>query len=65
MNNKSSLEVIDQGMNIEKNEIEDIKQKIYTIRGKQVMVDSDVAKLYHCETKYVNRAVKRNIERFP
>ena len=65
MNNKSSLEVIDEGMDIEKNEIEDIKQKIYTIRGKQVMVDSDVAKLYHCETKYVNRAVKRNIERFP
>ena len=34
MNNKSSLEVIDEGMNIEKYEIEDIKQKIYTIRGK-------------------------------
>ena len=29
------------------------------------MVDSDVAKLYCCETKYVNRVVKRNIERFP
>ena len=43
----------------------DIKSLIYTIRGKQVMLDSDVARLYHCETKYVNRAVKRNIERFP
>ncbi len=29
------------------------------------MLDSDVAKLYNCETKYVNRVVKRNIERFP
>ena len=43
----------------------DIKNMIYTIRGKQVMLDSDVAMLYECETKYVNRVVKRNIERFP
>ena len=45
--------------------IDNIKNLIYTIRGKQVMLDSDVAKLYNCETKYVNRVVKRNIERFP
>ncbi len=45
--------------------IEAIKNLIYTIRGKQVMMDSDVANIYHCETKYVNRVVKRNIERFP
>ena len=45
--------------------IGDIKKLIYTIRGKQVMMDSDVANIYHCETKYVNRVVKRNIERFP
>ena len=45
--------------------IEDIKNLIYTIRGKQVMMDSDVANIYHCETKYVNRVVKRNLERFP
>ncbi len=44
---------------------EDIKNLIYTIRGKQVMLDSDVAMLYHYETKKVNQAVKRNIERFP
>ena len=44
---------------------EDIKNMIYTIRGKQVMLDSDVAKLYHYETKYINLAVKRNIKRFP
>ena len=44
---------------------ENIKNLIYTIRGKQVMLDSDVAMLYHYETKKVNQAVKRNIDRFP
>ena len=44
---------------------QEIKNLIYTIRGKQVMIDSDVAMLYHYETKRVNEAVKRNIERFP
>ena len=44
---------------------EDIKNLIYTIRNKQVMLDSDVAMLYHYETKKVNQAVKRNIDRFP
>ena len=44
---------------------EDIKKLIYTIRGKQVMLDSDVAMLYHYETKNINKAVKRNIDRFP
>ena len=50
-----------------KNEIsdEEIKSLIYTIRGKQVMIDSDVAMLYHYTTKNINKAVKRNIERFP
>ena len=43
----------------------EIKNLIYTIRGKQVMLDSDVAMLYHYETKNINKAVKRNIERFP
>ena len=43
----------------------DIKNMIYTIRGKQVMIDSDVAMLYHCETRIINQAVKRNIDRFP
>ena len=45
--------------------IEEIKNLIFTIRGKQVMLDSEVANMYQCETKYVNRVVKRNIERFP
>ena len=44
---------------------EEIQNLIYTIRGKQVMLDSDVARLYHTETKKINQAVKRNIERFP
>jgi len=50
-----------------KNEFRDdeIKNLIYTIRGKQVMLDSDVAMLYHYETKKINQAVKRNIDRFP
>ena len=44
---------------------EDIKNLIYTIREKQVMLDSDVAMLYHYTTKNINKAVKRNIDRFP
>ena len=44
---------------------EEIKNLIYTIREKQVMLDSDVAMLYHYETKRVNESVKRNIELFP
>ena len=44
-----------------------IENMIYEIRGKQVMLDSDLAKLYECKngTKDINKAVKRNIERFP
>ena len=44
-----------------------IESLIYNIRGKQVMLDSDLAKLYECKngTKSINLAVKRNIERFP
>jgi len=38
---------------------------IYEIRGKQVMLDSDFAKLYGTETKRINEAVRRNIEKFP
>ena len=44
-----------------------IESLIYEVRGKQVMLDSDLARLYECAngTKDVNKAVKRNIERFP
>ncbi len=44
---------------------EEIKDLIYTIRGKQVMLDSDVARLFEYATKDLNRNVKNNIERFP
>ena len=44
---------------------EEIKKLIYTIRGKQVMLDSDVARLFKYATKDLNRNVKNNIERFP
>jgi hypothetical protein len=42
-----------------------IENMIYVIRGQKVMLDSDLAELYEVETKYLNRAVKRNIARFP
>ena len=43
----------------------EIRNLIYSIRGRQVMLDSDLASLYQVETKNLNKAVKRNIERFP
>ncbi|MEG2120830.1 MAG: ORF6N domain-containing protein [Rikenellaceae bacterium] len=46
-------------------ELQIIQSKIYEIRGKKVMLDRDLADLYQVETKAINRAVKRNIERFP
>ena len=42
-----------------------IENLIYEIRGKQVMLDSDLAKLYQVETKRINEAVSRNAEKFP
>jgi len=47
------------------NELIKIESKIYTIRGVAVMLDRDLAKLYQVETRVLNQAVKRNIERFP
>ena len=43
-----------------KNDVK-IENMIYEIRGKQVMLDSDLAKLYNVETKRINEAVKNNI----
>ena len=42
-----------------------VQSKIFLIRGKQVMIDRDLAELYGVETKRITEAVKRNIERFP
>ena len=52
--------------NVEGTTSEDIKieDMIYEIRGVQVMLSSDVAKLYQVETKRINEAIKRNINRF-
>lgn len=45
--------------------IEIIENKILILRGQKVMIDKDLAQLYEVETKRLNEAVKRNIERFP
>ena len=42
-----------------------VEDMIYEIRGVQVMLDSDIAKLYQVETKRVNEAVKNNSDKFP
>jgi phage regulator Rha-like protein len=47
------------------NELKKIKSMIYEIRGYQVMLDADLAEIYQVETKRLNEAVKRNIDRFP
>ena len=65
MTQENNVVPIDDKLNITKSETENIKDLIYTIRGKQVMLDSDVAMLYHYPTKRINEAVRRNIERFP
>ena len=46
-------------------EKENVENMIYEIRGKEVMLDSDLAKLYHVETKRINEAVKNNPDKFP
>lgn len=46
-------------------QLEKIQTKIYEIRGQKVMLDSDLAELYGVETRVLNQAVKRNIDRFP
>ena len=46
-------------------EIQVIQSKIYEIRGQRVMLDRDLAEMYGVETRVLNQAVKRNIERFP
>ena len=45
--------------------IEDIREQIFMLRGVQVMLDRDLASLYQVQTKVLNQAVKRNINRFP
>ena len=65
MKQEQDIATINKQLDVVKYETEDIKNLIYTIRGKQVMLDSDVAMLYHYQTKRINETVSRNIERFP
>ena len=45
--------------------IEGIEEKIYLIRSQKVMLDSDLAEVYQVETRVLNQALKRNLDRFP
>ncbi len=45
--------------------VEVIQRRIYLVRGQKVMTDADLGKLYQVETKFLNRAVQRNVGRFP
>lgn len=65
MENVKDIAPINEDLNVVKYEVENIKNLIYNIRGKQVMIDSDVAELYQYATKNINKAMKRNVERFP
>lgn len=60
---------IDQELPIENADYEmnrdTIRKLVYVVRGKQVMLDSDLAQLYRVETRVLNQAVKRNSARFP
>jgi len=44
---------------------EKVKSKIFSLRGKRIMLDVDLAELYKVKTKVLNQAVKRNLKRFP
>ena len=46
-------------------ELQFIQNKIYLIRGLRVMIDRDLTEIYGVETRTLNQAVKRNLERFP
>ncbi len=46
-------------------DLSDIQRKIHEIRNQKVILDRDLADLYHVDTRYLNKAVKRNVERFP
>ena len=65
MENIKDIAPINEELNVAKYEVENIKSLIYNMRGKQVILDSDIARLYNVETKRVNEAVRRNTKRFP
>lgn len=47
------------------NELQEIQQRIFSIRGERVMLDRDLAEMYGVETRVLNQAVRRNSDRFP
>jgi hypothetical protein len=60
------IKSVEMGMDRQESVFRDeIQDKIYTIRGVQVMLDSDLAQLYGFELKRLNEQVKRNNKRFP
>lgn len=61
--NKRNRKIAMQNVEIISQQV--IESKIFIIRGKKVMLDKDLSVLYGVETKMLNRAVKRNLERFP
>ncbi len=65
MNEENNIAPINEELNVVTYETENIKNLIYTIIGKQVMLDSDVEMLYQYTTKNVNKAMKRNVLQFP
>ena len=65
MSEKSTITNASEEINLVDYSVEEIENLIYNIRGKQVMLDSDVAMLYNKKKKKINQAVKRNLERFP
>lgn len=60
----TEIAVVEDNVLIEDSVVK-IQNMIYVIRGKQVMLDSDLALLYQVETKVFNQAVKRHLDRFP
>lgn len=58
-------EVLEQVTVHDQPSIDQVKSRIYSVRGVEVMLDRELAQLYGVETKVLNQAVKRNIQRFP
>ena len=50
---------------IQKYSLKEVENRIFTVRDTQVMIDRDLAEMYQVETRVLNQAVKRNIDRFP
>ncbi len=61
----SNQELIKKRMEMQHALQDELTNKVFMLRGQQVVLDTDVAKLYGVETRIVNQAVKRNIDKFP